>query len=101
MCFNCYKELNKPAIINATTVYTAFLIEHLYDSPGGGAGGNLHIVTDDWNIDDEHLDFCSDLIKECETQERRITIEKMIIKNMREMSIEERASALAIYNNYI
>ena len=32
-----------------------------YAKPGNGAGGNLHIVLDDDNIDDEHIQFCLDL----------------------------------------
>lgn len=31
-----------------------------------GAGGNLHIVTDDYNIDNHHLRFCVECIEECE-----------------------------------
>lgn len=29
-----------------------------YAKPGNGAGGNLHIVLDDYNVDNDAVDFC-------------------------------------------
>lgn len=34
------------------------LVQHLYGLPMGGAGGSLHIVLDDGNIEDDHVRFC-------------------------------------------
>lgn len=34
------------------------LVEAYYDKPNNGAGGNLHIVLDDGNVEDSHVEFC-------------------------------------------
>ena len=34
------------------------LIREYYEIPGNGAGGNLHIVLDDGNIESGHIEFC-------------------------------------------
>ena len=39
------------------------LLTALYDTRQGGTGGPVHIVTDDLNVEDRHLDFCQ---RECE-----------------------------------
>jgi hypothetical protein len=33
-------------------------IANLYSLPNGGAGGNAHIVLDDYNVDDESISWC-------------------------------------------
>lgn len=40
------------------------LREWIYDHPGGGAGGPLHIILDDANLDDGSLDFCQEKLNE-------------------------------------
>ncbi len=42
------------AIIELCKVY--------YQKPGNGVGGNLHIVLDDGNLKDSHIEFC---LKQC------------------------------------
>ena len=56
MCFGCYEEFGKPTIINNRTERAAFLIEKVYEY--SLVGGNCHIVTDDWNIDDDSIFWC-------------------------------------------
>jgi hypothetical protein len=34
------------------------LVKHFYEKPGNGAGGSLHIVLDDGNIEDDSIAFC-------------------------------------------
>lgn len=34
------------------------IIEAFYQQPGNGAGGSLHIVLDDLNVEDSHVDWC-------------------------------------------
>lgn len=44
------------------------LIKHLYYDMHEGAGGMLHIVLDDFNIDDDDLEWC---IEYCNQEENR------------------------------
>jgi len=36
-----------------------------YNKPGNEVGGNLHIVLDDGNLQDDHIRFCIDQAKTC------------------------------------
>jgi hypothetical protein len=58
MCEQCYIDAGSPSIINEKTEHAARLIESIYDSPEGGVGGYAHIIVDDWNLDDDSIDFC-------------------------------------------
>lgn len=51
----CTPEWPEPTPV---MVECAELVHRLYQLPGCGVGGPLHIVTDDENIDDDHLAFC-------------------------------------------
>lgn len=44
------------------------LVKHLYYDMHEGAGGMLHIVLDDFNIDDDDLEWC---IEYCNQEENR------------------------------
>jgi len=35
------------------------LIQQIYQQPGGAVGGNLHIVLDDYNVDDDSILWCA------------------------------------------
>jgi len=65
------------------------LCETLYKLPGCGAGGNLHILLDDDNFDDESILFC---IKECSLHPEHpsSTIGAIICLEYLKMSMEER-----------
>lgn len=40
------------------------LVDAYYEHAGNTAGGNLHIVLDDFNIADHHIQFCLELASE-------------------------------------
>ena len=40
------------------------LVKKLYNTQGGEAGGRLHIVTDDWNLEPAHINFCLEIIED-------------------------------------
>lgn len=58
MCYGCWVEAKKPTKIPPTGRLCSALISRLYDMPHGGVGGNLHIITDDWNLKDSNIAFC-------------------------------------------
>lgn len=101
MCYGCYKEYGEPKIVSDETHQAAKLIGQVYES--STVGGNLHIVVDDWNLEDEHLDFCAGAIEknyheippECQETER------MCLSALRKLNLEGRASALAIHDGYL
>lgn len=56
MCSSCWAEYGKPTEMPDNGDAVVALIRELYDQPDGGAGGPLHVVLDDWNLEDGHLD---------------------------------------------
>lgn len=60
MCYGCWDKAGKPIIdtpaVRAAGAAALAVYEHHC------AGGNLHIVLDDWNIEDDNLTFCSQCI---------------------------------------
>lgn len=59
MCYGCWEEAGKPVIDTPEVHAAAALVHELYEHPRCGVGGNLHIVTDDWNLEDGSLAFCA------------------------------------------
>ena len=57
MCYGCWEEGGTPQIDNEKVRAAVALVEAVYDH--SCVGGNLHIVLDDWNIEDHSLEFCS------------------------------------------
>jgi len=40
------------------------LFKEYLSKPGNGVGGSLHIVTDDFNVEDCHIQYCIDYAKQ-------------------------------------
>lgn len=104
MCYGCYEEAGKPAIVNDKTKKAAELIKDLYEQDGCGVGGYAHIVTDDWNLEDGNIDWC---ITEAEKGEYEHISEEgrqaciNTLKCLKELTEDERYSALALVDNFI
>ena len=101
MCIECYEKYGSPSIINELTRRAAKLIEAVYEF--NAAGGNAHIVVEDWNLDDGDIDFCLDEVK---TNRRgdsadKLNAERQCLEALKALTLEERASALAIYDGFI
>lgn len=58
MCYGCWTEAGKPTLNTPSVRAAAELVAKLYEHPNCASGGNLHIVTDDWNLEDSNLAFC-------------------------------------------
>ncbi len=93
MCYSCWENEGKPAIINSKVCRAAALIRGLYQDHDGG--GHLHIVTDDYNIEQENVDWCVDHMTEATDIELRCG------KALQAMSEEERGSAIALWEGFI
>jgi hypothetical protein len=60
MCYGCWEEAGKPVIDTPAVRAAAAAVEEVYQH--NCMGGNLHIVLDDWNIEDGNLEFCNQCI---------------------------------------
>lgn len=104
MCYDCYEKNGKPTIVNKKTKKAAKLIGKIYEQDDCGAGGYAHIVVDDWNLDDNSIDSCiidatkgeSDYISK---KGRNVCLN--CLNYLKELSEEERYSAMAIHSNFL
>lgn len=100
-------ENGSPKIDTEAVRQAAKLVTQLYAAPGGGVGGNFHIVTDDWNLETDHVQFCIDETANktrAPTDDRSdpalLEIETRLGALLIGMSEAERASALALEAGY-
>lgn len=100
MCVKCWEERGKPSIVNGETKRAARLISKVYEHHG--AGGGLHIVVDDWNLDHSSLGYCGQLMENpaYDVSRERLTAERKCLKSLQAMTEDERASALAIHDGF-
>lgn len=61
MCYGCWDEAGKPRIDTPAVRAAAASVAEVYEH--SCVGGNLHIVLDDWNIEDGNLEFCRQCIE--------------------------------------
>lgn len=102
MCLNCYEEHGSPAIDNERVRATSQAIGKVYEF--SAVGGNLHIAIDDWNIEDDDLDFCANSIA-TNTVHRadvaQLAAERACLELLRGLTKEERVSALAMQSGFL
>lgn len=89
MCIGCYEDYGSP-MPDAVSSATIPLVEAVYE--WSAVGGNLHIVLDDWNIEDENLASCweGDLT----------AAEAACLIAFEAMKVEQRAACLAEYDGF-
>lgn len=110
MCYGCYEEYGSPAIVTDATKRVAELCGQLYEI--APVGGNCHIVTDDWNLEDSHIEFCRQQVanggwpdeltgENYNYDPAQLAIERELLELMAPMSEAERASALGIWDGFV
>ena len=102
MCQACYEECGSPKIINDKTIKCAKLIDAIYEY--SCVGSNLHIIIDDFNIEDCQIEWClTEAIKENihESDEDQLNIEIECLEALKVMTMDERASSLAIHCGWL
>lgn len=91
MCIGCYEDYGRPKIINDYTRFAAAAINAVRtENP---VGGELHIVIDDWNLEDSSLAFCAKHVK--------TAAERACHDVLKALDLDERASAMAIAEGWI
>jgi len=80
------------------TIEAAKAIAELYALPDGGAGGYAHVVTDDYNLKDEFVDWC---ILSAENKDMEGAYDENIrlaslkaLKLLKQLSITQRKQAI-------
>jgi len=115
MCCECWDEKGSPRIDNERVRAAQALIAAVYEYKA--SGGNLHIALDDNNLEDEHLEFCSRQIARGGHPEdpdhcpwytksklddpdspEQLAAERVCCDALMAMSLDERVSALAIWD---
>ena len=98
MCLRCYRDkYDSASIVTPMTIAAANAIDAVYEwSP---SGGDAHIVVDDWNLDDGNIQWCIDNADDEREEARRAAVDGLNI--LKQLSIPERASAMAIHEGYL
>lgn len=90
MCKTCWQEDGAPQIDTPATRAAAEAIAALYEEHG--AGGLLHLVTDDYNTGDSSVEYCGREIERSGT-----STEKAALVALAAMTEAERLSAISLY----
>jgi hypothetical protein len=110
MCFGCYVVLGEPMEFTPAIPRVVELCKQLYVL--AGAGGNCHIVTDDWNLNEESIDHCIESVKNggirnthtgdpYETDPAQLAIEKELLDLLKPLTVAQRGTALALWSGFI
>ncbi len=105
MCYGCWDEYGKPDIVNEKTEAALALVRQVYEAPRGGAGGHLHIVLDDWNLENSSIEYCQQGHSSPDwhgpPMHWELTeVEAQCAKAFLSMTMAERASTLAKYDEF-
>jgi hypothetical protein len=100
MCHGCWVEYGQPQIDSSAVREAARAIAAVYDF--SCVGGDLHIVIDDWNLEDDNLEWCAGEIdkNEFHASTEQLASERLCLDLLRPLSEDERASALALYDRF-
>jgi hypothetical protein len=102
MCIDCYKEAGSPRIINNLVIDASNLIKiNLGIDP---LGGYAHIVIDDWNLEDEHIEYCIEAANKrshswVSEESRQASL--LALSSLKALSEGERYTAMAITEGFI
>ena len=100
MCYGCWQDYKDSFVYNDKVSKAVPLIRTIYDS--NGVGANLHIVLDDWNLEDGHVQFCKEAIFGDKPYHAPVMdAEKELVILLEAMTENERASSLAIFDKYV
>lgn len=88
MCLGCYAEYGAPRIVTAPVLAMAERLR------AADHFGGLHIVVDDWNLEDQNVEFCRD-------HEDSTAEERELAADLLRMTIAERAAAMALADEYL
>lgn len=97
MCCGCWKEAESPRIDNEKVRAALVLVEAVYDYHA--AGGHLHCMLDDMNVDGDFA-FEQDLIDKGgygDTSPEDLATEQACLDAFKALTIDERYSVLGLH----
>lgn len=97
MCLHCWQEYGSPSDWNEDIKTAVGLIKEIYQYDG--AGNPLHVVLDDWNIDDEFLEVYEPAV--ADTAPEAVSAARELVPVLQRLSYDERAAALAYANGFL
>jgi hypothetical protein len=100
MCMQCWNEYGRVQLDTPRVREAAAAIGAVYRH--SCIGGNLHVAIDDWNLEDENLDFCASSIRENvhEAGPEQLDAESRCLALLRALTEDERASAMALHDGF-
>lgn len=103
MCDSCWERGGSPTIVNEKTRAAVRCMGPVYHY--NGAGGGLHVILDDWNVDDATIKWVRGYIAEPdymrEAGPKRLRAEQRCLAVFASLSVDERLSALAVHGHII
>jgi hypothetical protein len=104
MCDQClmeYTDGNVPAMTDDMWELAGQIFDWYHLHEINGAGGALHIVLDDMNIDDGYIDFCENWLR----NEEPVIVEliepgERVIEGLRALPLPERATVVHFADPY-
>ncbi len=95
MCCGCWNEEGSPQIDNDKVRAGLVLVQKVYEYHA--AGGRLHIALDDWNYDDDSLQWLQGYLLENEPDSKEQGIaEDECLRAFIDMTLDERGSVLGL-----
>jgi len=91
MCDKCWETAGSPRIETPEVHAAVACIDPVYDE--SAVGGHLHILLDDWNVDDDDLEFC-----EKDADPGLTVAEAACLAAFRLLTPDQRMSALALHD---
>jgi hypothetical protein len=116
MCHGCWTgEYNTPRIDTPAVRAIAPLAQRVYEF--SCVGGNLHVVLDDWNLEDHNLEFCQGQLDRRgqpdpewaarvrwkptpDDPPEQLAAEQACLDALKGLTLPERASALAYFEGF-
>lgn len=88
MCYGCYEDYGFPTCVSPAVLDAAAKMDAC------DPFGDLHVVIDDWNIEDEHIEWCR-------AKPGLIPLDRAAIDALAALTLDERAAAMAIRDGYL
>ena len=97
MCEGCYEDAGSPKVVTEKTIAVANLIAKVAKFTSY-AGGNGHVVLNNWNLDDDVIQLSLGWVAEnkSEVSLEQLAAEKECLEALSALSLDERYSAMAI-----
>lgn len=100
MCEKCWSEYGSPATWNANIKRALDLVRIIYETECTGAP--LHVVLDDWNLEDGHIVIYEESLSGPDAVSAHAAqAAKELVPLFLAMPVEERAATLAYHGGFI